>query len=527
VLTVTSTADTTAQGTVLTLREAVELVDGTLGRSLMPQEQQQVSGLLGSNDTIRFSLPPGPQTITLTGAELDLTSPVTITGPGAGALTIDADHQGRVFTVGRIFDPEPDLVVSLSGLTVADGSTPGPDDYGAGLLNFGTASLSKMAFIGDHAGSHGGGAIYNVGSLTLTDSTLLDNSTDSGGPGAGIVNTSSGTLTVRNTTFAGNTAGEGGDGGAINNSGPLTVSGCTFVNNTAGSDGAGINNTGPLTVSDTVFVGNIAFSDGGAFWNSGTLALSGSTLRGNFAASDGGGIYNNGLGTLTLLNSTVSENVAGTAGGGIQNERVATLIHVTVAANQTLTGSGGGIHSIDVATLTLTNCTFTGNHAASRGSGGAVASDGTLTVRDSSFAGNSSAANGGAIANGGTLTLTNCTLWGNVAGADGGAIANDRTAGFFHVTISGNRAVGGSGGGIFTLTGVVTLRHTLGAHNFRGPAPGKAPSNIAGAVVNRRGARGRSSTARRALTNVLRQHRGMIADLRHTDGREDSDASGL
>src|SRR6266851_5730557 len=60
ILTVNSVADNTTKDSVLTLREAIQIVDGTLGRSLSTQEQARITGTLGTNDTIQFSLPAGP-----------------------------------------------------------------------------------------------------------------------------------------------------------------------------------------------------------------------------------------------------------------------------------------------------------------------------------------------------------------------------------------------------------------------------------------------------------------------------------
>ena len=108
VLTVNSLLDTTTAGTSLTLREAVLLVDGTLGRALTTAEQAQVTGTLGTNDTIQFKLPSGSQTITLTGGALDITKSVTITGPGAANLTINGNNADRVFVVGQIWSSEPE-----------------------------------------------------------------------------------------------------------------------------------------------------------------------------------------------------------------------------------------------------------------------------------------------------------------------------------------------------------------------------------------------------------------------------------
>ena len=59
---------------------------------MTPGEQAQVYGTMGTSDTIQFNLPAGPQTITLTGGALSITHPVTISGPGAGSLTINGNN---------------------------------------------------------------------------------------------------------------------------------------------------------------------------------------------------------------------------------------------------------------------------------------------------------------------------------------------------------------------------------------------------------------------------------------------------
>src|SRR5207249_1372952 len=116
-------------------------------------------------------------------------------------LTISGNNAGRVFVVGTIYAPNLNLVASISGLTVAGGSAlVSPDNYGAGLLNFGTLTLSNVAFTGNAAGSSGGGAIYNVGALTVAGTTFSANTVDNG-TGGGIYNTSTGTLAVSSSTF--------------------------------------------------------------------------------------------------------------------------------------------------------------------------------------------------------------------------------------------------------------------------------------------------------------------------------------
>ncbi len=82
--------------------------------------------------------------------------------------------------------------------------------------------------------------------------------------------------------------------------------------------------------------------------------------------------------------------------------------------------NGGGIQND--GTLTVANSTFSGNSADHKGGG--IFNDGALTVTNSTFSGNSTNDEGGAIFNGGTLLVTNSTFSGNSAYNEGGGIAN-------------------------------------------------------------------------------------------------------
>ena len=164
VLLVNSTADSTTADNFLTLREAIDVVDGTLGRPLTAGEQAQITGTLGANDTIAFNLPAGPQTITLTGGALDITQPVAISGPGAANLTINGNNADRVLIVGHNWSsPTLSLVVKISGVTITGGNS----SYGAGLLNFGSLTVTNTTFANNSAGTSGGGGLYNVSAVTL------------------------------------------------------------------------------------------------------------------------------------------------------------------------------------------------------------------------------------------------------------------------------------------------------------------------------------------------------------------------
>src|SRR5262249_57836874 len=135
-LTVNTLADNTTDTSVLTLRDAVLLVNNggdptALGQSSMPGGwTSQIAGSFGSNDTIQFDpslTASAPQTITLGGSELLLSRSVTITGPGASLLAISGNNASRVFEVAS------GTTDTISGLTIEKGSN---GFGGAGIINY-------------------------------------------------------------------------------------------------------------------------------------------------------------------------------------------------------------------------------------------------------------------------------------------------------------------------------------------------------------------------------------------------------
>jgi hypothetical protein len=102
---------------------------------------------------------------------------------------------------------------------------------------------------------------------------------------------------------------------------------------------------------------------------------------------------------------------------------------------------GGGIDNENNATLSITNCTISGNSA---GLGGGTFNGGMLTIAGTTFSGNT-AVNGGAAYNDGAgmLAISNSTVSGNLAGS-GGGIFNIGACAITNSTLSGN-----SSGGIF------------------------------------------------------------------------------
>ena len=219
-------------------------------------------------------------TILLTSGELQITHAVTISGPGAGSLSVDGNGTFRVFdnlTSG----------VSISGFSITNGSAPG--DNGGGVFN------------------EGG----NSATLRLSNCTVSGNSADFGG---GIFNLN-GTLTVNNCTISGN--GAGFSGGGIANSASDAAANLIITNSTISDNSATANDGGGILNEAAGTVLSIA-----------SLTFSNSTLSGNSATGNGGAISNTAdaspnVARATITNSTISDNSATGMGGGIYNQAVA------------------------------------------------------------------------------------------------------------------------------------------------------------------------------------------------------------
>ncbi len=400
---VTSPADTLSviapSFVVTTTNDAFGFYSGTTSL----REAIAGSNVVPGGHTITFdnTVFKSPQTINLTLGQLELsdtTGTEAITGPAAG-VTVDAGGNSRVFQI------DPSVTASISGLTITDGNA------------------------GTGYGYHNGGGLYNLGTTTLTDCSISGNSAESGG---GLENGDGATITLTNCTISGNSAsgsgssgrrrrgggGAGGSGGGILgvDYSQATLINCIITNNTAtGANG-----------------GALAFSGGSS---SPTNTLVGCTLSGNSATSgDGGALFANDS-DLSLTNCTFSANSAGLGGAAFLTQSESdTLTNCTISGN-TATGqgqydqSGGGLYLGVGNNTTLMNCTVSGNSALANGGG--IAAEGAgfgnnTTLIDCTIFGNSAGQSGGGVSNEGLVgeVITNCTISGNSADQSGGGVTS-------------------------------------------------------------------------------------------------------
>lgn len=200
-----------------------------------------------------------------------------------------------------------------------------------------------------------GGAIYNVGALSVKNSAFDNNQCTLDGCRGGAIRNSN-SLTIDNSTFTNNTS-NGSYGGAIYNTLIITnLSRSTFSNNTSYNSlgGAIYNDSGSMTLSSNTFNNNSGPQGGGAIANSaGIVAVDNCTFNSNSSSENGGAIYNFGNGGLTLFLSTFISNSA--ANGGAISLGTATTKAVDMWGNlisgNSATGSGSNIYSDGTTTI--------------------------------------------------------------------------------------------------------------------------------------------------------------------------------
>src|SRR5262249_19472175 len=112
-------------------------------------------------------------TIDLQSPLPDLNNNIAIQGPGAASLTIE--RAAGVSFSAAIVTVDPGQTASLSGLTIANGDA-------GGIENVGTLTVANSALINNTGGF--GGGINNIGgTVTVSGSTLSGNSAAGGGGG--------------------------------------------------------------------------------------------------------------------------------------------------------------------------------------------------------------------------------------------------------------------------------------------------------------------------------------------------------
>ncbi|BAY30640.1 hypothetical protein NIES2107_24850 [Nostoc carneum NIES-2107] len=370
-----------------------------------------------AGDTIKFASTLANKTITLTSGQLNITKNLTIDGAGAANLKISGNNATRIFEVGRHIN------ATLRNLSITNGYS--TERGGAvKVVDYGSITVDNCKFNYNRGGEGGAINIGYSGKGVVTNSSFDSND---------------GTLTK-----------SGFSSGAIatRGSGDLTVKGCKFTNNKGVNGGAIYSLLGGLTVDKSEFRNNSSAGD----------------IGGGAVFTDGG----DPVGPGTSVGGAIA----------IRNSRF--------EGNKTK-GEGGALflYSYGADKMLLENCTVVGNTASldSKGiaRGGALRANNNLTVRNVTFANNTSEQQGGAVwlDGGGKKDFINSTFSGNKVTNDAGGalfVNTDKTA---PVNITNSTIVNNSAGRacgavwIGDPSAAVTLTNSIVANNNAGDASQK------------------------------------------------------
>jgi CSLREA domain-containing protein len=397
--TVTTTADTAVndancQPALCSLRQAItKAVDG---------------------DTV--VLPASATPYLVSNGQLTVLRAITIEGAGAGSSVVEAtaaNHDRVMLITGN------SSAVKLEDLTITGGdttSTVKPSGGGIAAGGPGPVVMNGVDVVGNrvdttNAGAgfnQGGGGIFSLTSLILAGSTVSDNTvnvpaSDGDGGGGGILMAQTGdnsdNLTLTDSTVSDNTAtvapdGTGstdanGGGGVYQDGGDLTVVGSQIDGNTAA-----VSMATPNTFTPTD-------GGGGIFEFGNQFLLQNSTVAGNVAhgpgidKGGGGGILDSGN-SSQYLNSTITANRTdepaaldrSDGGGGVLLNNVkdgVTFANMTINANSASSATGGGINNNLQSTADVTDSIIAGNAAADTNGNcdGPITSDGYNLSDDS------------------------------------------------------------------------------------------------------------------------------------------------
>ncbi|NES05067.1 MAG: DUF4347 domain-containing protein [Okeania sp. SIO2F4] len=280
---------------------------------------------------------------------------ITVISEGEEKAVIDAG--GETGINDRVFDVLEDAILQLENAEITGGFVTNVFDDGGGIRNNGTVSMNDSTISGNLTDSGDGGGIFNMGTANISNSTISGNSASFGGgikSLGGYINNSSGIANINNSNISGNSASY--EGGGISNSyGTVSINNSTISSNSTSFGGGIASLSGTTSINNSTISGNSASFGGGIDNDEGIASINNSTISGNSASFGGGGIHNSSgiirinTASASINNSTISGNSA-SFGGGINN--------------------ASGTDSISNSIISISNSTITDNEAdPSRGSG--------------------------------------------------------------------------------------------------------------------------------------------------------------
>jgi hypothetical protein len=382
-------------------------------------------------------------TINLTsGALVSGVDYLTINGPGAGKLAIDAGNSSRIVALLGQYG-----ILTVDGVTLRNGFYTDPDDPN---------------------GFASGGCVLAAQYVTITNSTL-DHCSAQGKRVEGAAIRASGATRLINSVVTGTTATAVANDLSATIAGGVISGGAVYLTNSTVSD---------ATVSATTTTSYGGVFGGGIFGAYGMI-LTDSTVTGvnvhvtaaRDAYAKGGGVGSPT--TVIMERTTISNNsVHGTPGFGQYNDGI---------YNSAIGGGGVYIMAIPRSSpvpSTVTDSTVSGNSAICDGTPGSYTFGGgggvgtwapnPIAITNSTISGNSTNLNGGGLYTraGGALDLVNSTVTDNSAD-NGAGIADNGSRAPGEMAIESTIVAGNHSLGAIAPIQIVTVHGAIsGTHNL-------------------------------------------------------------
>ena len=410
--------------------------------------------------------------ITIDGT--NFTSNADITHMYSGAVSIRGDHS-NLTVMSSIFVANTASYGAaimcndfwnmkiVNSSFINNGNSPVWTSQGRNLL------ITNSTFYNNYGGENGALSDRGTSNYTITDCSFISNRASNGKGGA--ISKFDTDMTIRRSMFSGNSASQ--NGGAIYASGTLLAESTNFTNNVAMNHGGAIDAQATddyiaqIYLINCQIINNTAtLASGGALHLNGDnseIYIDRTQFVGNTAdnSGSGGAVHHEGQYTnISVTASSFYDNSATSCGVldvNNTNHHSVKFTGSTFSSNRATGNSeGGGVICIRSATISLTSCTFTDNHAALN-AGVFNVEDSVITIDRCSFINNSADVSGGVAYSNVYPTVYSVrlsTFLNNSAERDGGAFY----MGMIHSQVNIERSSFGSNsaknkGGMIALNG--------------------------------------------------------------------------
>jgi CSLREA domain-containing protein len=291
---VNTTADEDFYNKTCSLREAVEAANAGADYGGCVYDGRRIISLQAGTYTVDHGMLPSiTEDITINGISPTET---IIQSSDCNPVTDICSQDYILFYIAGI--PRS---LTLNNLTIRHAQS--HDKNGSAIYNNGGTLIISNSVITANRSEKGGAILNNnYATLSITNSTFSSNTATSAYLGGAIYNTSNSTVTIIKSTFSGNKAL---CGGAIFNEGTLGITNSTFSGNEADQDGGAIYNKDVVSITHGTFSGNAAVSQGAGIYNGGgTLNFSNTIIANPISGDD----CRNNLGTIGINHNNLVED---------------------------------------------------------------------------------------------------------------------------------------------------------------------------------------------------------------------------